>query len=168
MTNSSITTQPNLYHIAQLRCDSFERTVLPVARHLFQSFAQPEQQGWFRAFAIAVEHWDEPVGLSIAYHLQKLMRALVHCRPQGLDFQDPLCIDGKNAVTEDELLLVGMLHNMRRDQTAEARKCVYQITDGRMDPDVIRTGLEFARRFSCGMGDGKKRMVSKPSLRIVG
>ncbi len=162
-----MTTCPNLLHINQLQCDDFERAVLPVARHLALSLNQPEHHNWHRAFVIAVEQWDEPVGLSVAYHLQKLVRALWHCRTEGPTFQDPLCIDDKYTVTRDERLLIGMIHNMRRDRTPEARECVYQITEGRMDPVVIRAGLQFAARFSCGRGGVIRRTAAAPVLRVV-
>ncbi|MEY8828229.1 hypothetical protein AB9K34_07410 [Sedimentitalea sp. XS_ASV28] len=162
-----MTTCPNVLHISQLQCDDFERAVLPMARHLVLSLTQPEHHCWHRAFVIAVEQWDESVGLSVAYHLQKLVRALLHCRTEGLTFQDPLCIDDKHTVTRDEWLLIGMIHNMRRDQTPEARDCVYQITRGRMDPVVIRTALQFATRFSCGVGGAIRQTAAAPVLRVV-
>ncbi|MEM9576932.1 MAG: hypothetical protein AAF999_07945 [Pseudomonadota bacterium] len=162
-----MTPHPNLLRVNQLPCDAFERALLPVLRHHLNDYADPRLASGHRAFVVAVERWGEPIGLSVAFHLQKLVRAILQCRPEGLEFHDPLCLDSKEAVTDDERLLIDMLHHMRRDQTARARDRVYQITDGRMDPDVIRTGLQFAQRFACGVSGEMRPRAAKPILKVV-
>ncbi|WP_415918955.1 hypothetical protein [Tateyamaria sp. SN6-1] len=58
-----------------------------------------------------------------------------------------------------------MLHHMRRDNTDKARDAVELLTHGRMDPDVIRTGLALAARFSAG---APALSAKRPALRVVG
>lgn len=157
-----------LQSIEQLSCDAFERRLLPIARHFLSSFESPEHHAWHRAYSIAAEQWQETLGLSIAHHLQKVIRAILRCRTDGIAFQDPLCPEARAMVTVDERMLIDMLHSMRRDHTEAARNCVEALTHGRMDPDVIRTGLSFAARFSVGpQGVSYNGSTSAPILRLV-
>lgn len=149
-----------------LRCDAFERSLLPVIRHFLTTLDGSEPKGWHRAYSIAAENWSETLGLSVAHHLQKLLHAVTDCRPDDIDYRDPLCPEARLTVTEDEQFLIEMLHHMRRDQTAQARVCVDYLTRGRMDPDVIRGGLRFASRFSLGE-TGPRKTVTRPTLTLV-
>ena len=150
--------------LGDLDCDAFERDLLPVIRNLLDAARRPEGEGWHLAFAIAAERWGETPGPGIAWLLQKVLRAILRVRPAGLAFQPPLSVEARARVTRDEWLLVLMLHHMRRGQTARARDLVWQVTEGRMDPDVIRAALAFAARFSCGPVAGGAR---RPHLRVV-
>ena len=153
--------------LSQCRFDAFEAGLLPVLRHFLTSFASPELQTWQFAYTTAAERWGDSLGLAAAQALLRVVRALLSARPGGLTFQDPLCLDARDSVTEDERLVLEMLHHMRRDDTPPARDTVEVLTDGRMDPDVIRAGLSFARRFPAGPA-GHRTADSPPSLRVVG
>lgn len=157
----------NLTPVSNLSFDEFELGLLAVARHLSKSYEVPEGQSWQHAYVIAVERWGEQIGLSVAYSLMKVMRAVCRCRPGGLAVQDPLCCEARIFATEDEIALIGMLHHMRRDQTPDARNAVQTLAFGRNDPSVIHAGLSFANRFSLG----KRKATNsseKHALYIVG
>ncbi|WP_152563294.1 hypothetical protein [Ruegeria halocynthiae] len=130
--------------------DTFENGLLVVARHHFDSLARPETQAWHLAYSIAAERWGDRVGLSAAHLLARFLRYVVQCRDVAFDHADPFCEYSRGQLTEDEATLMYVLHFMRRDDTAAARESVDALTRGRLDPDVIRSGLTFANRFPAG------------------
>lgn len=155
-----------LQRIKHLGLDEFERGVLHIARYFLEAHEAPETQSWHRAFLIAVECWGEPVGLSAAHALSKYAKAILRFRSDGLVFHDPLSEDAREFATDDEALTMAVLHYMRRDQTNYARDAVAALTHGQMDPDVIRTALSFANRFSAGE-QPRRPQGRTPELRLV-
>lgn len=99
-----------------------------------------EQQSWQHAYVVAAERWGEQIGLSVAYLLTKVVRAVRSCRPNGLSVQDPLCREEKNFATKDEVALISMLHHMRRDETSDARNSVQILAFDRNDQAIIHAG----------------------------
>lgn len=158
--------QTSLRLLHDLDFDAFETGLLSIARHFQLSFDNPDTQSWQRAYAISVERWGEAVGLPVAHCLLKVLQALGRCRTDGMAFQDPLCPQSRNFASDDEYWLIQLLHHMRREETSGARVAVEKLTLGRMDPDVIRTGLYFGSRFSCGAPDKQKHRMP-PNLRLV-
>lgn len=146
--------------IGELGLDDFEHGLLIVLRYIFR----PEGADC-TPYLIAVERWGEEVGLPVAYRLINLAAALNHCK-SDLKFKDPLCLDQRVSATRDEVLVLLMLHHMRRDQTSAARHCIEELTGGRMDPHLIRIGLSFAFRFSCG-AQGPRKLAQSPKLYVV-
>lgn len=153
-----------LCQVDMLEYDAFEIDLLQVARRFLVAFENPLESGWHNAYSLAAETWNESPGLSVAHYLQKLLWGLSRCRSEKLVYQNPFCPKARTLVTEDERNLLGMLHHMRRDQTPQARLCVEALTDGHMDPDVVRAGLAFSTRFSAGSRFKSRR----PVLRVVG
>lgn len=147
--------------------DEFEQQLLPVVRLFVQAFETPEDHSWHRAFALSADTWQEPVGLSIAHRLQKLVRSVLRCRGWVFQANDPRFASDNDRLTEDESLLLGMLHHMRRDDTKQARGCVERLTRGFMDPDVIRNGLSFAARFPSGPQTQPRNKYGRPKLYVV-
>lgn len=146
--------------------DDFEQGLLVLARHFVTSANDTATQAWQHAFAVAIERWGEDRGLAIAYRLHKVIRSVTACRAVRLKVNDPLCLDGRKLATEDEHNLIGMLHHMRRDNTPAARDAVDRLTHGRMDPYVVRAGLDLANRFPSGHGRRERAQV-KPVLKVV-
>lgn len=157
--------QGNLF-IEALDFDEFELGLLPLMRHFLASFETPALQSWGLAYAIAVERWGETIGLTVAHRLQKVIRAVLEARNHSVSFHDPLTPASREFATRDEVSLLLMLRHMRRDETAEARDAVYEISSGKMDPRVIRAGLAFASRFSCGVRS-QNAPSAQPVLRVV-
>ncbi len=167
MTECSRSEIDALIPLALLNLDEFERGLLAVARHFIACEHSPHQHSWRIAFTVAAERWGDSIGLPAAYALEKLVRAVLACR-QNDPFKagDPFCLDTRELVTPDERLLLETLHHMRRDNTPAARDAIAVMTHGRMDPDVIRAGLSFAKRFACGAG-GVRASGRAPMLRVV-
>ncbi len=148
-------------------CDDFEIGLLSVIRHLNVGLDLADPMAWRRAYEIASERWGDAIGLPAAHALMKLMMAVHDCREDAFQTRDPLCLKDRECITDDEVHLIAMLHYMRRDRTAAAREAVEDVTQGLMDPHVIRAGLAFAHRFSAGQGTDTSSSRA-PKLTIVG
>lgn len=155
-----------MQQIDLLGLDNFEQGLLEVARHFLLSHENAESQAWHHAFLTAVEMWGETVGLAAAHHMSKYVKALLRFRADGLAFQAPHDRDASHLATDDEALMLAVLHYMRREKIRHARDAVAALTFGQMDPDVIRCGLSLAKRFSAGaaQAEGARR---GPALRVV-
>jgi len=152
-------------NLAHCGFDSFEIGLLSCLRHFLTSLSDPESQAWQTAYLTAAERWGETIGFGAAQAILKVVRATLDIRTAGLIFNDPLEIDARDYVTEDEYMLIAMLHHMRRDNTTKARTAVDALTHGRMDPYVIRAGLSLARRFPHGQSG--QMPARRPLLRVV-
>lgn len=162
--NASATETP--HPMAALGLDDFEQSLLPIARHLWQAQEGRSVDAWPRAFHTASERWGETIGLALAHHLSKLIRAVADCR-DCFAHHDPLSLSERSSLTDDEEQFFWMVHHMRRDQTPEAREAVLRITQGTMDPHVIRAGLSFAARFSCGSQRAENTRANRPTFKLV-
>ncbi|WP_147112472.1 hypothetical protein [Tateyamaria sp. syn59] len=147
--------------LQELALDPFEAGVLAVARYLFCAEVEPERRTWFVAFSVAGERWGPDIGLPVAFAVAKLVRALHDVRAD-FAFHDPYGPESRVQATGDEVLMMRMLHHMRRDETADARDAVEALTRGCMDPYVIRSALALAGRFGTGTP-----VRQPPALRVV-
>ena len=147
--------------------DAFEMGLLPVIRHMLTTYRSPETQAWVRAQTVAVERWGETVGLALCQRMQGVIRMLWECRKSDLSFMDPLDLDQRALLSDDEEALMDMLHHMRRDQTPKARDAVERLTGGMMDPHLIREGLKLAARFPA-VGEATPSRHSGTRLSVVG
>ncbi|MEM9581675.1 MAG: hypothetical protein AAGA08_01015 [Pseudomonadota bacterium] len=152
--------------LSDFEFDEFETGILAVARYFLIAMNAPETMAWQKAFIVSRERWGETIGFPAAFLLSKSITALFQLRKSGFQFQDPLCIEAREYVTDDEVVFLEMVHHMRRDNTPIARLAVEELTLGRMDPDIIRTALAFAARFSCGT-QAQSDSQARPSLSVV-
>ncbi|MEO0401728.1 MAG: hypothetical protein AAF214_05080 [Pseudomonadota bacterium] len=150
--------------LQRLGCDEFEWGMLAVARYFLTAFQDPAGQAWQHGYTVATQRWGEAIGLPVAHATGQLVRAVLRCRSDGICFHDPLDQTARIRASRDEVDLIAMLHHMRRNETDKARDAVHALTHGRMDPDVIRTGLSLATRFSAGAAPAQTR---RPALSIV-
>lgn len=136
--------------VENLPFDSFEVGLLTVSRHFLDVMRCPETQAWHLAYSIAAERWGDRIGLPTAHLLARFLKYVVQCREDNFDHTDPFCEQSCGLATADEIALLYVLHFMRHDNSAAARNAVEELTQGRLDPDVIRAGLTFANRFPAG------------------
>lgn len=146
--------------------DNFERGLLIVSRHHLDALRCPETQAWHLAYSIASERWGDGIGLPAAHLLARFLRYVVQSRDGAFDHIDPFCEHSRDLITTDEASLMLVLHYMRSDNTPAARQAVENLTLGRLDPDVIRSGLSFANRFPSGPSPEVKH-ASSIRLRVV-
>ena len=167
MTGQTAVPEEGLCHLEDLHCDPFELGLLPVSRHFLTGASATEPLKWQRGYSVAVDQWGESVGFPAAHLLLSVLEAANTARDGMFRFQDPRNPQADHTATEDEALLIRMLHHMRRDQTPQARRCVEFLTAGQMNVDLVRTGLSFARRFQAGAPVGHFRQVRRPMLQVV-
>ncbi len=151
--------------LAAFGFDPFEAQLLAPMRHFLTTSAAPDCQAWHRAFVIAAENWGEAHGLAVAYALWPVVREVMALRGGDLAYNDPLDLDMRGLLSQDEALLLTMLHHMRREETWQAREAVEALGRGRMEPGLIRAGLAFADRFPSG---ARPRLRGTPALQLVG
>lgn len=157
--------QGRLQAIDSFPFDAFETGLLSVARYLFDALRCPETQAWHQAYSIASERWGDSIGLPAAHLLARFLRCVVHARDSGFDHLDPFCEHSRGYVSSDEVDLLYVIHFMRRDDTSMAREAVDVLTEGKLDPDVIRAGLTFANRFPAGTAQNER--ASGVKLRVI-
>lgn len=152
--------------LSTLGCDSFEEGLLPIVRHLIFGLRGRCPGPLYRAQTIAVERWGEAIGLPVAHYMTALLSALLEVRSDGFQTRDPCPLETRGTATQDEALVLTLIHQMRRDQTPKARETVLRLSAGTMDPDVIRAGLSCAARFPAGNGPALTRTAT-PRLQVV-
>ncbi|MEM6759026.1 MAG: hypothetical protein AAF601_06060 [Pseudomonadota bacterium] len=150
--------------LSRFDCDRFERGVLIVARHFAAAFADPASFGWQKAYNVAADRWGDTLGLPVAHQMSKVMRAVVACRGDSLQISPPTGRETLGVVTDDEAMLIEMLHHMRRNNARAAREVASVLTHGTLDPEVIRAGLSFADRFAAG---APPQTRGRPALAVV-
>ncbi|NGM46791.1 hypothetical protein G5B31_14730 [Rhodobacter sp. SGA-6-6] len=154
--------------LALLGLDGFETGLLAVLRHFLTAFTRPETQSWQTAFAIASERWGETTGPQVAAGGLALLQVLRRSRRRAFNYANPMCTGCREQVTGDEAQLMRMLQAMRRDRTDLARPEVLALTEGTMDPALIRTALSFAARHPAEDADFAPLPADRPALRSRG
>lgn len=155
-----------LTKLSDLSFDEFECHALDVLRFFWEGFYLPESQSWRHGYSLAIDYWGETMGLAAAHRLQKLAEAIHRCCGSQFSYVKPFGEDLCDCVTHDEEAAIEMLHFMRREETTLARNAVDDLTRSHMDPDIIRTALAFAERFSCGPKRGYGDQ-DRPKLRLI-
>ncbi|WP_054304370.1 hypothetical protein [Gemmobacter sp. LW-1] len=133
-----------------LRLDDFETGLLAVLRHFLTAYAHPDSQSWQAAFQIAAERWGQARGPQVAMGLLSVLQTLRGARRGPFDFANPLCRTCRTWATGSEVAFLAMIQAMRRDRTDLARPAVLRLTEGTMDPGLIRAALAFAARHPAG------------------
>ncbi|MEM9434642.1 MAG: hypothetical protein AAGA12_12040 [Pseudomonadota bacterium] len=149
----AVSTPRGISHVQPLNAlnyDPFERGLLRVTRYIFLGCEDAGSLGWQKAVTVAIERWGDRVGYPVAHLLSKVVTAVLRARTDGISIHDPFDLNARNEITDDEVYFMDMLHHMRRDNVDKARNSVELLTGGRMDPDVIRAGLELSHRFASG------------------
>ena len=141
------------------------KAVLPIVRHFLNALSQPNSFGWRIAQTIAVGTWGEARGLAIAYDTQKFLTALLLYRKVPLSFNDPLNLELRDQLQNDEVAILNLLIAMQADKTAQARVCVLYLTQGQMRADVVKSALILAKRLEFNTSNLNTR--KRPALRII-
>ncbi|MEL6467685.1 MAG: hypothetical protein AAFO78_02920 [Pseudomonadota bacterium] len=148
LVNYKSDTNPTL--LDALPFDDFEKSLLPLVRHFVGTLETGDAIECCHIYDRAIQTWGDPVGLSIAHILQKLILALKRSRNCPLQCFYPAHCDDPKFISENERSLLTMLHHMRRDQTKGARDALDKLAFGKRDPKVIQTALTFSNRYAAG------------------
>ncbi|MFP7675192.1 hypothetical protein ACG74X_17730 [Marivita sp. S0852] len=126
--------------------DPVDRALLPILRHAVYAFTCPERCAWRSAYMIAAERWGEPRGLALAHATIDLVSAVLS-KDITLEIQDPLDVQQRSEVTEQEHQILLMVRFMRQQDKANARNVMMQLCDGHIYAAVVRAALALASRL---------------------
>ena len=124
--------------------DPVDAALLPVIRHHLAALQGENPLAWRQAFAIAEQQWGEGRGLALAHRSQVFLSALLSCRNVPIRCIDPLNIDERHTLTEDERLIMNAVSAMRSDDAPQARQLIALLTGGRLTAVIIQAGLSLA------------------------
>ena len=96
-----------------------------------------------------------------------LLPALLEVRSDGFQTRDRCPLETRGTATQDETLVLTLIHQMRREETPKARETVLRHSASTIDPDVIRADLSFAARCPTGHGPAFTRSAP-PRLQVMG
>lgn len=103
---------------------------LGLARHLFQSFAVPESQGWLRAMHLAEARFGPDIAGPLCFDLVASVQAMRQCRSGVFRFSNPDCPCCRDVVTPHERLLLSVLHALENGRADEARAHAVLLCEG--------------------------------------
>lgn len=127
---------PDEITIARLGLDDTETAALGVMRHLFETFACPEGQGWLRALALAEMVQPERPG-EFALALVRVVQAMRGARRSPFLFTSPGCPCCAPRLTEPERHLMSALMAVRRGTPARARVSTMLLCEGHDDSALL-------------------------------
>ncbi|MBO6791998.1 MAG: hypothetical protein JJ894_15840 [Dinoroseobacter sp.] len=151
----------------ELQCDPFEESLVPVIRRLVRTLGKQDAIGCCQAYDRAIEKWGDPIGLSIAHLLQKLITELTKCRGAPLACFYPRERAELVFVSYEESNLLKMLHHLRREDFNAANQQAEELMFGRRAPKVIRAASTFAQRYKAAPKPLKKGERHRVRLSIV-
>lgn len=139
-----------LLPLHDIGCDAFEQALLPLVRDVMHTCRDPEAPSWHVAYGVAASVWGARTGLPLAHGLAQIAQALLRVKGERLRMlttADPAHV---TAVTDDERLLLLLLHQLRRNHINAGHDFLLDLTEGEMDDELMALALDFARRHSCG------------------
>ncbi|MEM8652600.1 MAG: hypothetical protein AAGF54_18880 [Pseudomonadota bacterium] len=163
--NVVVNTKPSMA-VDNLKIDEFEIGLLTVTRYFLASVNKTSVENWQQGYTIASERWGETVGLRAAFYLWSLINSVLNSKSDVFLFHDPLNLETRGFVSEDEKLLIQTIHHMRRDQTSLARKAMFGLCNGVIDSETVKAGLMLSTRFPINLQAVGMRS-EKPRLRLV-
>ncbi|MDX8355736.1 hypothetical protein [Cognatiyoonia sp. IB215182] len=152
---------------AELQCDPFEQSLVPIIRRLVRTLGKQDAIGCCQAYDRAIEKWGDPIGLSIAHLMQKLITELTKCRGAPLTCFYPRERAELVFVSHDEFNLLKMLHHMRREDFNRASQPAEYLMFGKRAPKVMRAASTFAQRYKVAQGPPNKGERHRVRLSIV-
>ncbi|MCF2905403.1 hypothetical protein L0666_10405 [Octadecabacter sp. CECT 8868] len=151
--------------ITSANIDPEIRALLPVLRHHLAALQGASPLSWRLAFSVAEERWGEGRGLALAHRSQVFLSALLASRCVPLQCVDPLDIDERHTLTEDEFILMRALSGMREDNAPLARDLISDLTGGRVTAATVKAGLTLVHLLSAPLTS--IRRPTPPKLRAV-
>lgn len=117
---------------------AFDRDVLTVARHFFESHEQPEAFAWKHAFEHAETAFSAPFGATIAHVTSKMVDALIAARSRTFSYLPVHHVMSQSAMTREEHYFLSAIHDIRMNRMARARTHAMLLCEGgACDPFVF-------------------------------
>lgn len=130
--------------IADAGLDRDERALLQVMRYFFQSFTQPETQGWIMAFRAALQHFPHDQAANIALASLSVLQTMRMSRREAFRFSNPDCAACCEVLCDDERQLIGIVAATRRGQRSRAHTHALLICEGNDTVPVLNAALELS------------------------
>ncbi|MEM1276474.1 MAG: hypothetical protein AAGH74_08100 [Pseudomonadota bacterium] len=121
--------------------DSFELTVLGVARRFFVTFSNPESHCWMDAFEEAEQSFPPPFGATLALAVMRTIRVLRQARTTTFTFAHPDCPICERTITQEERYLISILRAVRKGRKSEAMTHALLVCEGG-DPEQLVHAFE--------------------------
>ncbi|WP_224826720.1 hypothetical protein [Cognatishimia sp. MH4019] len=125
---------PRLARTDQL--NPFERNILAVARHFFQTFACPAGQIWIEGFRQADQLFAPHDAAQHAFGTLNTVQKMRIARKSTFKFSNPLCPGCASLLTENERQLTSALAAVRTSQRSAAHVHAMLLTEGN-DPQPM-------------------------------
>lgn len=142
-----------------------DRAVLPVMRHFLDAFSEPETFAWRTGYSIAIQRWGEARGLAIANAVQVFLVSVLSKRPVPLQYNDPLDVEARQTLTQDEADLLVLLEQLRQDSARPARETIAKLTGGHVRASIVQAGLKLSQLL--GPDTHVRSSQPRPKLRCV-
>jgi len=136
---------PKDCYVSDLPLTLEEQIALTIARHFFQSFAQPASYAWINAFAEAEARFGMDAGPGIAARLLAGLQAMRRARRSVFMFNSASCRGCAAIATEHERRLMLSIHALRRRRTSEARLEIMLLCEGNEVEPVLAALAAVAR-----------------------
>lgn len=134
----------NALYVAQAGLDRDERVILQVMRYFFQSFTQPQSQGWIMAFRVALQHFPHDQAANIGLATLSVVQNMRMSRREAFRFSNPDCKSCSALLCEDERQLIGLVVATRRGQRSRAHTHALLICEGNDTVAVLNAARELS------------------------
>jgi len=110
--------------------DTFDMDVLRVARSFFANHQDPQSHAWKTAFGTAEQLFAVPFGATLAHAVSMMVDALVSARKRPFSFLATHHQNAQFMMTREEFYLVSVLHEVRSQNTSQARIYAMLVCEG--------------------------------------
>ncbi len=118
------------YRLADCAFDTFELSVLEIARHFFLAFAEPNSEAWVEAFRRAEQIFPAPFGATIANAVLMPLNDMRRSRIRLFTYSNPRCDDCARHITDEERYLISALKYIRRARRGQAETNCMLLCEG--------------------------------------
>ncbi|MGY6410131.1 MAG: hypothetical protein ACXIUV_03770 [Alkalilacustris sp.] len=140
--------RPGEVAVETLGLDPFAQLTLVLLRFHFQTFAQPDSQGWLTALRVATVHVGPRAAAPLCYDLVALVQALRHARHSCFNFNRPACGCCSCWLTVEERQLMQVLGAVRSGQKGAALTHALLLCEGNAAEDLVAMAEVYARRHA--------------------
>lgn len=111
--------------------------VLMIARYFFQSFAQPEAEGWLRAISGAEQVMGREAGPHVVCAVLRAVQQMRAARRNHFNFSNPDCPGCAARLCGHERLFLNTFRAMRRGRIADAEAHAMLLCEGNATEGLI-------------------------------
>jgi len=124
--------------IDRLGYSADDHGILTIARHYFNSFADPPGQGWIGAVATALKRFGDEHGPAVAVAMLGVVQTLRRTRRSDFHFNSPACPRCAAHATGHEQQLMAAIRAIRQGRIAAAEAHVQLLCEGNETCAVLR------------------------------